>query len=492
MDSIESKFNEAIESGMCDVIDRMLSNGYVPKTRSLIIACQSDNINIVTKLLDQPTNYKLDIPLFIAVTRGNLSILNHLFLAGADVNCRYHNDAIGEHYYGSRFTRFQDNQDNQGNEESDQYFNEESDEEELFDLDDEQVEQYIEDEDLQEYYELEDISNGMSPLHIVTDKETLKWLLDMGATQMPDCYGFTPLHAACYNGWSKGVKLLLNSKDKNQFTHVNCPDSRGDTPLHVACYTNSIETVKVLLKHQADQLPNSKGDTPLHYTCNNGDIRIIKLLIKHGAQLTDNENDKVITDSALYIACLKHENKVAKFLLDHYVRTEEQRKKVLDAQDQNGDTILHHLCLDENSYATDLLLKRGASQLPNKQGDTPLHIACRNGCDIDNFLAYGGQQTPNRDGITPLHLALKRKDIELIKTLLMWDGQQLPDNEGNTPLHLACKWGDPKSVEALVLSGGKQVPNKKGLMPEQLVDGRKSYEIVEILTKCQRKYPKTY
>jgi hypothetical protein len=88
---LDRKFTTAIEQEECDVIDEMLASGYTPDAYSLIVACRTGNVDIVSKLLE------LDIPnvnlgecLLEAVEAEHLNILNHLYLAGADVNYQHY------------------------------------------------------------------------------------------------------------------------------------------------------------------------------------------------------------------------------------------------------------------------------------------------------------------------------------------------------------------------------------------------------------------
>jgi hypothetical protein len=84
MTALNAKFNNALTHGECDVVDSMLADGYIPPRSSLYFPCQDGNVDILTQLL----GYSMDMKwsLFLAVKHNHVHLLDHLYLAGADVN----------------------------------------------------------------------------------------------------------------------------------------------------------------------------------------------------------------------------------------------------------------------------------------------------------------------------------------------------------------------------------------------------------------------
>ncbi|KAK7850754.1 stage v sporulation protein k [Quercus suber] len=94
----------------------------------------------------------------------------------------------------------------------------------------------------------------------------------------------------------------------------------------------------------------------------------------------------------------------------------------------------------------------------NMYGETPLHMAAKNGCSdaARLLLAHGALiESKANNGMTPLHLAvwysLRAEDCSTVKTLLEYNADcSAKDNEGMTPLnHLAQGPGSEKLQKLL-------------------------------------------
>ena len=60
--------------------------------------------------------------------------------------------------------------------------------------------------------------------------------------------------------------------------------------------------------------------------------------------------------------------------------------------------------------------------------------------------------TQNDLGQAPLHLAVLTKQADIVRNLVIMGAPlEQRDRHGNTPLHLACREGDPTCVQALTL-----------------------------------------
>lgn len=82
----KDKFDRALRQGQCDVVDDMLDRGYIPDPDSIILPCETGNVDLLLKLLKYPMNRQE--ALFRAVRNSHTHLLDHLYVAGVDVNYR--------------------------------------------------------------------------------------------------------------------------------------------------------------------------------------------------------------------------------------------------------------------------------------------------------------------------------------------------------------------------------------------------------------------
>jgi ankyrin repeat protein len=257
--------------------------------------------------------------------------------------------------------------------------------------------------------------HGATALHFATDVNVVKWLLDMGAKCIPDNAGRTPLHVVCREGSLEVAKMLLNHTPEQ----VNSCDILGNTPLKVAHYCGNNEIANLFLQHVVTQPPICERTWPLHTACRFGSAKLVKIGIKHlfKTDITAVDADGNIP---LHIACRYGHVKVVK-------------------------TLLKYSTLGTNS---------NLCRMPNKNGDTPLHLACyfHGNIEIVKLLLpfVHDHELFNDDGDTPLHLACMHGRSEVVKLLLLHIPKhmaRIPNNHGYTPSDLAANY--PKVLKLL-------------------------------------------
>ena len=88
--------------------------------------------------------------------------------------------------------------------------------------------------------------------------------------------GWTLLHHACYKGWFKVVKYLIEHKANPH--HLN---NYKSTPLHWAAFGGHIEIVKYLVNELGcdPNCENKRGNTPLQIACWKGKLKVIEFLV---------------------------------------------------------------------------------------------------------------------------------------------------------------------------------------------------------------------
>ncbi|XP_041037747.1 NF-kappa-B inhibitor epsilon-like [Carcharodon carcharias] len=154
-----------------------------------------------------------------------------------------------------------------------------------------------------------------------------------------------------------------------------------------------------------------------------------------------------------------------------------------------------------------LVLKGADTELQDRNGNTPLHLACQYsleecvqaltkpvtaeerallGCEAFNVLEPPNLERHNWQGLTCLHLAVLYRNDAMVEHLLA-SGARVNTQEmtsGRTALHLAVELGEPGLVSRL-LQGGSDVdaPMYNGCTPLHLAVGRLDAGIAAAL--CQ-------
>lgn len=351
--STTNEFYVACKNGQTDVIDSILATGWVPSEWSLAQACQFGHIDVITRLLKFPMD--LHEALLAACRSGHIDILNRLYLEGIDVN-------------------------------------------------------------------KQDVSHGNTALHLVAGESekyipsVLQWLLDMGARQIPNHQGETPLHCASTSNSFENYQVLLSTNDNN----VNFQDHKGDTPLYYAFCKCSRDIIRLLLDHgAADPL----GKCLRHSSINQNRYYSAKILLKEGFPQLPDQHGR----TPLHIAVEKNENYFIKQLLKYGGK---------QTSDNEGNTPLHIAVLRRKDKSTVQLLlnyDRSSTGIRNEAGQTPLFIVCNHSCTKD----------------------FTNINMEMIKLLIQANPEacNIPDNEGATPLTIARKANNVQMVKLLLENG---------------------------------------
>ncbi|KAL5835973.1 hypothetical protein ACOSQ4_015470 [Xanthoceras sorbifolium] len=183
------------------------------------------------------------------------------------------------------------------------------------------------------------------------------------------------------------------------------------------------------MQRQQDQRSRSAKTTgTIHGCAQSGDLLAFQKLLRDNPSLL-HERNPVMSQTPLHVAAGYNKAEIVKFLLE-WQGTE---KVELEAQ--------------------------------NMYGETPLHMAAKNGCNdaAKLLLAHGAViEAKANNGMTPLHLSvwysIRSEDCATVKTLLEYNADcSAMDNEGKTPLdHLSKGPGSEKLRELLHLHSEDQ------------------------------------
>lgn len=284
-------------------------------------------------------------------------------------------------------------------------------------------------------------NNQQSPLHLAVinnNKEVVKFLLSEVkgiSSTLKDVDGAAPVH---YARSKKVVEMLIAHNHEN----LNMCNANADTLLHILSNMKPTAAVKECIQHLLSEgafvaVKNKDGNTPLHLASS------VKFVNKVKRQ-----------------TLIKLSEKIIQLLLSH--------GSLVSATNEDGNTPVHLAC-DVGMYKH---IKSLISHL--NQGNKETHVTqdrVYEDKSIESFCK--AISTRNKDGNTPLHIACLRKNAEIAKVLC--ESQLKCDlttqnSSGDTPFHIACTTGSFPIVDYLVnLQGGcvdaLSIANERGNLP---------------------------
>lgn len=248
----------------------------------------------------------------------------------------------------------------------------------------------------------------------------------------------TALHVAVNKGHGGVVKTLLELG-----CHPSLQDLEGDTPLHDTIAKKRDDMLTMLLDHSADiMLTNNNGFNALHHAALRGNPSAMCILLMKLPRrwIVDEKKDDGYT--ALHLAALNNHVEVAELLI-------RQGKANMDVQNHNLQTALHLAVERQHPQIVRLLIREGANlNIPDKDGDSPLHEALRNHTlsqlkqlqdanDVGKLLMGLGSQSTDKKSSASIACILAAHGADL----------KMKNKKGQTPLDL-CP--DPNLCKALV------------------------------------------
>jgi len=174
------------------------------------------------------------------------------------------------------------------------------------------------------------------------------------------------IHWAALGGRQQLLDLLFSRADAPS---VDVTDDIGATPLILACLNGSLTCVVFLLGHGAEiNARNNQGHSGFQYAASKGHKAVVEFLLANGADpdIRDGRND-----TALHRLASTGKVDILKMILDWT-----ETKVDVNAQNKEGNTPLHIACEDNEIQAAMMLIDKGASvEVTNKEEQTPLDLA---------------------------------------------------------------------------------------------------------------------
>ena len=315
--------------------------------------------------------------------------------------------------------------------------------------------------------------NGVIPLNVAVDignSEIARLLLDnhnININQFSELSISPSLYALDYSQYDIASQFL----DKKPF-FPNVRDERGNTLLIMAVkrgpkfstpryQTERLEFIKKLISKVKSYLDfneqDSQGNTALHHASKTGDIEILHLLRDSNKDINVNLKNKQ-GETAFLQTGLKLQA-IGELLNFPDIN--------VNAQDSQGNTLLHMLCNGENFKNIDLILNRNVLQrllkfpdidvnIRNNEGNTALQCAIqsKNTYIIEELLSNPHFDTgiSNSNGNSLLNSAIELGNLNTAKMLLNKPDIDITarDKNGDTFLHYAMRSNNPDIANLLI------------------------------------------
>jgi ankyrin repeat protein len=387
---------------------------------------ESYRLAIVKRLLadgvdaNAPTHPEQTTPLFKAVAKGDLLLVQALVEGGADVNLR----RVAEDDASPLYLAAQEN-----------HF---------------EIVRYL----LEKKADLEfRVRDRFTPLYVAAEKgnfHIVEFLLEMGANINSQCEnGSTPQYVAAQEGHAEVVRLLAQRGADLNLTF------KGFSSLYVAARNGHRDALRVLIEFGLDVNFRARdGATPLYVASQSGHLSVVKELLR--SDLYPQADPEISFSggySPLYVACQNGYDEVVETLLA-------QETVNVNRVAPNGVTPLYIATQIGYTQIVEMLLRSGAN--PNLGAYRPLHIAAFKGHLRIVELLLANQADVNALNLelqTALHFVAKSKEtfatksddtIEIVRALLQAGAlKDAKDLFQKTPLDYANENGVTQVAELI-------------------------------------------
>ncbi|XP_042296384.1 ankyrin repeat and SOCS box protein 2 isoform X2 [Sceloporus undulatus] len=261
-------------------------------------------------------------------------------------------------------------------------------------------------------------NRGWTALHEAVarnDLDITELLIKGGAKiDATNCYGITSLFVAAESGHLEALRYLAKCG-----ADINTQASDKASALFEAAKNGHEKIVEFLLSQGADaNKANKNGFLPIHMASKKGYYEIVKMLLP----VTSRTRIKRSGISPLHLAAENNRDDVLEELIeagfDVNATLSEERSRLYE---DRRTSVLYFSVINNNIYATELLLEAGAN--PNIDLINPLLISIRHGClkTMKLLLDYGANidaYIASHPTTFPATIMFSMKYLSLLKFLM--------------------------------------------------------------------------
>ncbi len=312
-----------------------------------------------------------------------------------------------------------------------------------------------------------------------------------------------PLITALKRGQPQ-LALEVLDKDKTPHLEIDSQDSDLNSALHVAIIRRSEpgispanrasydNVIRKIIEYGIDpNIQNKLGKTSLYLAVqfNLQDV-VILLLAQERIRVLAKDNEG---NNPLHIA--------ASLGFSHLISAMRYKfRGDIDETNGEGQNAMHLAAARGHIDAVRALIAYpdgiDLTGLKDHYGNTPLHLAARNGRQrVVEFILQGAAallNVLNLQDQTPLHLAANLGRHEIVAHLLRQAGIKinLQDDGGNTPLHLAAHGGHTEVVRLLLNKTGidTEIENNNNKTARDEARDRRDPEVLKVFDGGQTRY----
>jgi ankyrin repeat protein len=280
---------------------------------------------------------------------------------------------------------------------------------------------------------------------------------DAAAINIANEHGNTALHFAAWRGYEDIIRTLL----ERGATGICTKNKSGETSLTLSAGHSHFAISLLLISRVSNGAElnhsNVHGSTPLHFVAERGNYEVAKALIQHGARPSLELQEKNGGETPLTFAVGQSRLDIAQLFIENCSRA------AIRQQNKHGNNALHFATWKNHAKLIPALLEQGGVDqigIPNENKENPLTLAVYHRalesvrCLVrapgvaDHLLII-----PNRLGNTPLHIAAMEGHDDILSLLLSSGAAKaltLFDGDSRTPLQSALATNHMSAARLLI------------------------------------------